>query len=405
MSVSFPPPDPQPRLEALPPLSLYLHFPWCVRKCPYCDFNSHALAGELPEKDYVSALLRDLELALPTIWGRPVHSVFIGGGTPSLMSGAALETLLAGVRALLPLLPGVEITLEANPGTFEAAKFKAYRDAGVTRLSLGIQSFDDRALTALGRIHHGQEARVAAESARAHFSEVNFDLMFALPGQSVAAALADVDTAIALAPNHLSLYHLTVEPHTAFAHSRPKLPDEDTAVDIECAVRERAAEASFEHYEVSAHARPGARCRHNLNYWQFGDYLGLGAGAHGKISFPDRIVRDTRARLPKDYLAAVAAGQAWDSRREVPVPELGFEFMLSALRLKDGVPSAWLPERTGTALTVWLPPIEAARRRGLLTEDPRRLQATALGQRFLDDLVSLFLPSKQRSKCGANLPA
>jgi len=381
-----------PRLTALPPLSLYVHVPWCLRKCPYCDFNSHALAGSLPEDEYVGAILRDLELSLPSIWGRPVRTVFIGGGTPSLLSPSAVETLLCGIRARVPLAPGAEITLEANPGNYEADKFEAFRTAGVTRLSLGIQSFDDAALRALGRVHDGREALAAAQAAKRIFPAVNFDLMFALPGQRTDDALADLETALALRPGHLSLYHLTIEPNTAFAHTPPEVPDEDAAAEMESALRQRLAAGGYAHYEVSAHALPGEQCRHNLNYWQFGDYLGLGAGAHGKISFPDGIFRQTRARNPRDYLAAVAAERPEESTRAVPDEDLAFEFMLNALRLRTGVPSAWFAERTGLDLAWIHAQIAEARRRGLLETDPLRLAATSLGRRFLDDLAGLFLP-------------
>ncbi len=384
----------EPQLAVLPPLSLYLHVPWCLKKCPYCDFNSHALKENLPETEYVLALLRDLELSLPSIWGRTVRTVFIGGGTPSLFSGAALEALLSGIRARVALAPDAEITLEANPGTFETEKFEAFRDAGVTRLSLGIQSFEDRALRALGRVHGRKEALAAAQAAIRIFPRTNLDLMFALPDQATAAAVADLETAIELRPGHLSLYHLTIEPNTAFALCPPVLPDEDMAAEMEDTLRQRLREARYEHYEVSAHALPGEQCRHNLNYWQFGDYLGLGAGAHAKISFPDRIVRQTRARSPKDYFAALAADQPAATTRTVPVQDLGFEFLLNALRLHRGVPSAWLAERTGLALASLQGPINEARRRGLLEPDPLRLVATAMGRRFLDDLVSLFLPEQ-----------
>lgn len=384
----------EPQLAVLPPLSLYLHVPWCLKKCPYCDFNSHALKENLPETEYVLALLRDLELSLPSIWGRTVRTVFIGGGTPSLFSGAALEALLSGIRARVALAPDAEITLEANPGTFETEKFEAFRDAGVTRLSLGIQSFEDRALRALGRVHGRKEALAAAQAAIRIFPRTNLDLMFALPDQATAAAVADLETAIELRPGHLSLYHLTIEPNTAFALCPPVLPGEDMAAEMEDTLRRRLREAGYEHYEVSAHALPGEQCRHNLNYWQFGDYLGLGAGAHAKISFPDRIVRQTRARSPKDYFAALAADQPAATTRTVPVQDLGFEFLLNALRLHRGVPSAWLAERTGLALASLQGPINEARRRGLLEPDPLRLVATAMGRRFLDDLVSLFLPEQ-----------
>jgi oxygen-independent coproporphyrinogen-3 oxidase len=383
----------QIRLQALPPLAVYLHIPWCLAKCPYCDFNSHALRGELPEDEYVSALITDLEQSLPSIWGRPVVSVFLGGGTPSLLSPAAIDRLLSALRARLPLQPGAEVTLEANPGTFERERFRAFREAGVTRLSLGVQSFDDAKLAALGRIHNGREALAAAATAVEVFPESNLDLMFALPGQGVADALADVEAALAFAPTHLSCYHLTLEPNTAFARFPPPLPDADLAAEIEDAVRERLAAAGFVHYEVSAHARPGHACRHNLNYWQFGDYLGLGAGAHGKLSFPDRILRLQRPRSPRDYLAAVARGEAAE-RQEVKHEELAFEFMLNALRLTEGVAMALFAERTGLDPAILRQPLQRARERGLLKADALRLAATELGRRFLDDLVTLFLPGK-----------
>lgn len=386
-----------PRLTTLPPLSLYVHFPWCLRKCPYCDFNSHALTGPLPEDEYVAALLADLDSALPSIWGRRVGTLFLGGGTPSLFSPEAIEALMSGIRARVNLLPDAEITLEANPGSFEAERFRGYRDAGVTRLSLGVQSFDDASLAALGRIHGAQEARAAAASAVEIFASTNLDLMFALPGQSAAAALADLKTALDFGPQHLSCYHLSLEPNTWFARHPPALPDADAAAAIEEAVRGRLADAGYEHYEVSAHARPGFACRHNLNYWQFGDYLGLGAGAHGKISFPDRIVRQTRARNPKDYLAAVSAGRSIETEKTVPVSDLPFEFMLNALRLNRGVPLALFAQHCGLAPAALLPALQIARTRGLLAPDARRLLPTELGRRFLDDLVALFLPEPERS--------
>jgi oxygen-independent coproporphyrinogen-3 oxidase len=337
-------------------------------------------------------LLADLEFALPAIWGRRVVSVFLGGGTPSLFRPESIDHLLAGIRARVAVLPDAEITLEANPGTFEAERFRGFRDAGVTRLSLGVQSFDSAQLAALGRVHDAPQAHAAAAAAVAIFPETNFDLMFALPGQDAAGALHDLRQALGYPVQHLSFYHLSIEPNTYFARHPPKVPDADAAAEIEEAVRAGLAAAGFEHYEVSAHARPGHACRHNLNYWRFGDYLGLGAGAHGKLSFPDRVLRQTRARNPRDYLAAVAAGRPVESERAVAPKELGFEFMLNVLRLKEGVPSALFGERTGLSPAVLQPALHAARARGLLEPDPRRLLATPLGQRFLDDLVALFLP-------------
>ncbi len=335
-------PPAQPQFASLPPLTLYVHIPWCLRKCPYCDFNSHPIAGELDEAGYVDALLADLEFALPAIWGRRVHTVFIGGGTPSVFAPASIDALLAGIRSRLPLVPDAEVTLEANPGTFERARFAGFRAAGVTRLSLGVQSFDDARLQLLGRVHDAAEARCAAEAALDTFGEVNLDLMYALPGQSAADALADVATALALAPAHLSFYHLTIEPNTLFHRHPPPLPDEDAAADIEDAVHAALAAAGYRRYETSAHARPGHECRHNLNYWRFGDYLGIGAGAHSKLSAPGRIWREQRFRNPRQYVEHVAQGAPLQQSTEVTRADAGFEFMLNALRLTEGVPACAL---------------------------------------------------------------
>ena len=377
-----------------PPLALYIHLPWCVKKCPYCDFNSHA-AQDLPEAAYVEALLVDLERALPEIWGRRVHSVFFGGGTPSLFSADAIDRLLTGVRTLTQLAPGAEITLEANPGTVEMAKFRGFREAGVTRVSLGIQSFDPRHLRALGRIHDDSEARRAAELAATHFDTFNLDLMVALPGQRLAGALADVDAALGFQPPHLSVYHLTLEPNTPFGHTPPPdLPDDDLAADMLQAVEARLAAAGMQHYETSAYAKPGHASRHNLNYWQFGDYLGIGAGAHSKLSFHDRIVRQMRVKHPQQYLQAVKAGTHVADTRTLTRSDLPFEFMMNALRLAAGVPAALFEQRTGLPLIVCHAALEQARRRGLLEAAPDRLQATWQGQRFLNDLLELFLPDE-----------
>ncbi len=386
-------------LAAPPPLALYVHLPWCARKCPYCDFNSHGLspsaAGSgtgLPEAAYIDALLADLEHALPEIWGRGVGSVFFGGGTPSLFSPDGIDRILAAVRALTPLVLGAEITLEANPGTVEAAKFKGFRDAGVTRLSLGIQSFNPRHLRALGRIHDDAEARRAAELAATHFDTFNLDLMYALPGQTLAEARADVDGALAFAPPHLSAYHLTLEPNTPFGHTAPaNLPDDDLAADMQAAIEARLADAGMEHYETSAFARPGHACRHNLNYWQFGDYLGIGAGAHSKLSFHDRIVRRMRVKHPQRYMDAVAAGTHVTGERRLMRADLSFEFMMNALRLDDGVPVALFTERTGLQPGVCAAAFGRARERGLLETDSMRIRPTPRGRRFLNDLLELFL--------------
>jgi oxygen-independent coproporphyrinogen-3 oxidase len=381
-----------PRFDALPPLSLYVHVPWCVRKCPYCDFNSHEARGALPEEDYVAALVRDLESALPSIWGRKVVSVFIGGGTPSLFSAASIDTLLAGIRARVPLMPGAEITLEANPGTFERAKFAGFFAAGVNRLSLGVQSFNPRHLAALGRIHDADEARRAAESALMIFGNVNLDLMFALPGQTREELDADLSEALSFRTPHLSLYQLTLEPNTLFHRHPPVLPDEDLAADMQGDVAGRLASAGFRRYEISAYARDDLRSAHNLNYWRFGDYVGIGAGAHGKVSLPDRIVREVRFKQPRQYLERMAQGDAVMERREVSRDDAGFEFMLNALRLTDGVPSAMFAERTGFPLAIVARALDEGVRRGLIDADPMRIVATDLGRQFLNQTLQLFLP-------------
>jgi len=380
-----------PRFAALPPLALYVHIPWCLRKCPYCDFNSHEAKGEAPEASYVEALVADLELALPSIWSRRVFSVFIGGGTPSLFSAAAIDRLLAAIRARVPLEPGAEVTLEANPGTFEREKFAGYRDAGVNRLSLGIQSFDPQHLKDLGRVHDAEEARRAADAALVIFGNVNFDLMYALPRQTVAEAEADLDAALAFSPPHLSFYHLTLEPNTLFHRYPPPLPDDETTADIEDAVHSKLDAAGYGHYETSAYARPGRECRHNLNYWKFGDYLGIGAGAHSKLSFADRVVRQVRHKQPKQYLEQIALGAPLMEDSVVKRDDIGFEFMLNALRLTEGVPSTLFAERTGYPLSLVRRGLEEAEARGLLERDPSLLRPTPLGQRFLNDLQQLFL--------------
>jgi len=389
-----------PRFAALPPLALYVHIPWCVRKCPYCDFNSHEARGDVPEDAYVDALMADLEFALPAIWGRKVVSVFLGGGTPSLFSAAAIDRLLAGIRARVPLLPDAEVTLEANPGTFERQKFAGFFAAGVNRLSLGVQSFDPAQLKALGRIHDADEARRAAEAALMIFGNVNFDLMYALPNQTVEGARADLAAALAFGPPHLSFYHLTLEPNTLFHRHPPPLPDEDTAADIEDAVQETLARAGYLHYETSAHAKPGRACAHNMNYWRFGDYLGIGAGAHSKLSFPDRIVRQLRWKQPGQYLERIAEGRPLLEEIVVARGDVGFEFMLNALRLADGVPAALFAERTGYPLSLIARPLEIATRKGLLEPDPTLLQPTALGYRFLNDLQQLFLAEPRPARGG-----
>jgi oxygen-independent coproporphyrinogen-3 oxidase len=388
-----------PRFAALPPLALYVHIPWCLRKCPYCDFNSHEVRGDAPEDDYVDALLADLEFALPAIWGRKIVSTFIGGGTPSLFSAAAIDRLLAGIRARVPLMPDAEVTLEANPGTFEREKFAGYFAAGVNRLSLGIQSFDPKHLAALGRVHDADEARRAAAAALAIFGNVNFDLMYALPRQTVAEARSDLAEALAFSPPHLSFYHLTLEPNTLFHRYPPPLPDEETAADIEDAVHAMLDAAGYRHYETSAYSQRGRECRHNLNYWRFGDYLGIGAGAHSKLSFADRIVRQVRCKQPKQYLEQNAAGTPLVEEAIVTRADVGFEFMLNALRLTDGVPATLFAERTGRSIALIQRELAAAEARGLIERDPVTIRPTGLGRRFLNDLQAMFLaetPANER---------
>ena len=383
-----------PRFAALPPLALYAHIPWCLKKCPYCDFNSHERRGsELPEARYVDALMADLEFALPSIWGRRVGSIFFGGGTPSLFSAASIDRALAGIRARVSVAPDAEITLEANPGTFEQAKFAGFREAGVNRLSIGIQSFDPKHLKALGRVHDEREAHAAAAAALTIFDNVNFDLMYALPGQTPEDARADADAALAYRPPHVSFYHLTIEPNTLFAHARPALPDDDTAAAMLDRIVAATAAAGLDRYEVSAFARAGHRSRHNVNYWEFGDYLGIGAGAHGKISFAHRIVRQVRLRDPAAYLAGAERGAAVASEVEVARPDLAFEFMLNALRLKDGFALARFAQRTGLPLSSIERPLAEAERRGLVERDLESVRPTPLGFDFLSDLQQLFLPS------------
>lgn len=380
-------------LTSLPPLSVYVHVPWCVRKCPYCDFNSHALPAELPERAYLDALRADLEQALPSVWGRQVVSVFLGGGTPSLLSAAALDEVLAMLRACLNLLPDAEITMEANPGTAEAGRFRDYAASGVNRISLGIQSFNDAHLQKLGRIHDAAQARAAIEMAQRAVSRVNLDVMFALPGQDLAECLDDLRQAVSFGTEHLSLYHLTLEPNTVFAKYPPQLPDDDASAAMQDAVESALEAAGLHRYEVSAYARRGARCRHNMNYWEFGDYLGLGPGAHGKLSFHDRIVREARLRNPDSWMAAAMArdGSHIAENRLVGPDELPFEFMLNALRLKEGVAASTFSERTGLSMTAISRPLQQATARGLLDADPTRLRATPLGWRFLNDLQEMFL--------------
>jgi putative oxygen-independent coproporphyrinogen III oxidase len=388
-----------PRFASLPPLSLYVHVPWCVRKCPYCDFNSHELRASLPEHEYVDALTADLEQFLPRIWGRSVYTIFFGGGTPSLFSPQAIDAVLQAVRARVRLDTAADITLEANPGTADAGHFEGYRAAGVNRLSIGVQSFDDANLAALGRIHDGAQARQAIELAQRHFANVNIDLMYALPSQTPANALADIEAAIAIGPTHISAYHLTIEPNTLFHRFPPPVPDDDAAAEMQDAIEARLAQAGYEHYETSAFARPGFRCAHNLNYWRFGDYLGIGAGAHSKISFSDRIVREMKHKHPRQYMAQAAEG-AIQETHEVPARDLPFEFMMNALRMTDGFALRLYEERTGLPLTPVLSVLDAAERDGLIERDHLALRPSARGRRFLNDLLQRFLPEGVASEQG-----
>jgi oxygen-independent coproporphyrinogen-3 oxidase len=368
-----------------PPLALYVHWPWCVRKCPYCDFNSHESVPQ--EAAYLAALIADLEAALPAIWGRSIVAVFIGGGTPSLMAGETIDTLLTAIRMRVPLLPDAEITLEANPGTVEAARFAAYRAAGVNRLSLGIQSFDDRKLAALGRIHSGDDARRAIDLAQIYFERINLDLMIALPGQTLDDARRDIATAIATGASHISAYHLTLEPNTPFHHAPPALPDDDIAADMQEMGEAQLAAAGFTHYETSAFAKVRAQCQHNLNYWRFGDYLGIGAGAHSKLSDHAGIRREARPRHPKDYLADPAT-RRW---QPIATADLPGEFMMNALRLTAGVPMGLFAERTGLPLSAIEKSALAGRRAGLLEIVDDHIRPTVQGRRFLNQLLLLFL--------------
>jgi len=386
-----------PRFRALPPLSLYIHIPWCVRKCPYCDFNSHEAREAVPERRYVDALVADLEAALPQVWGRKIYTVFFGGGTPSVFSAAAIEEILAAVRARLALSTDAEITLEANPGTFEAEKFRAFRAAGVNRLSIGIQSFNPRHLKALGRIHDDNEARRAIGIAKEHFENFNLDLMYGLPQQTVDEARADIEAALSFAPPHISAYHLTIEPNTYFHRYPPQLPEEDATAGMQQAIEDGLAGAGYRHYETSAFAKPGKQARHNLNYWTFGDYLGIGAGAHSKISFPDRIARQSRYKQPAQYMESAMAGNAAQEAHDVAPQDIGFEFMMNALRLDNGFPLVLFEERAGIALTAVLKQLDEAERRGLITRDHQRVAPTPLGRCFLNDLLQIFLSDRRVS--------
>jgi putative oxygen-independent coproporphyrinogen III oxidase len=387
-------------LASLPPLSLYIHIPWCMKKCPYCDFNSHETPGrngDVPEAEYAAALIRDLEAALPQIWGRKVVTVFFGGGTPSLFRASSIDAILTAVRALLPLEHFAEVTLEANPGTFEAGKFADFRAAGINRLSIGIQSFNPRHLQSLGRIHDGVEAHRAIEIAQKNFDNINLDLMYALPHQTMEEARNDIEAAIAYGVSHISAYHLTLEPNTLFHRYPPLLPDDDLSADMQLMIEQTLAQRGYDHYETSAFARSGRESRHNMNYWMFGDYLGIGAGAHSKISFADRIVRQMRYKQPRDYLARTLPGlAASDSpimeQHQVARNDRGFEFMMNALRLTGGFATEIFMERTGLPIDSMQQQLDEAERRQLITQDNRRIVPTLIGRRFLNDLLQIFLP-------------
>jgi putative oxygen-independent coproporphyrinogen III oxidase len=380
------------QLSALPPLSLYVHLPWCLKKCPYCDFNSHEMrAKELPEQRYADALIADLEAALPLIWGRTIHSIFIGGGTPSLFSPASIDRLLGDIRARLRLEPDCEITLEANPGTFEKDRFRGYRQAGVTRLSVGVQSFNDAHLAALGRVHDRAQALAAVEEVAQSFDTFNLDVMYALPGQTMEQVGQDMALALSFAPPHISIYHLTIEPNTYFAKFPPVIPEDDTAYAMLDHITELTAAAGMDRYEVSAYAKAAHRCKHNLNYWQFGDYLGIGAGAHSKLSFAHRVVRQTRFREPRLYMDHALAGNAVAQAEEVSRADLPFEFMLNALRLRGGFGLRAFAERTGLPLTAIEAALSLAEAKGLVERDFARVRPTERGFDFLSDLQALFL--------------
>ena len=379
------------QLSVLPPLSLYVHLPWCIKKCPYCDFNSHAAPDLLPEQRYVEALLADLESALPLIWGRTIRSIFIGGGTPSLFSPSTIDRLLGDIRARLRLEAECEITLEANPGTFEKDRFRAYAQAGVTRLSIGVQSFNDAHLQALGRVHDRAQALAAVEEAASTFDTFNLDIMYALPGQSLEQVGQDIAMALQFAPPHISIYHLTIEPNTYFAKYPPAIPEDDSAYAMLDRITELTAAAGLDHYEVSAYAKPGHHCRHNLNYWQFGDYLGIGAGAHSKLSFAHRVVRQTRFKDPQRYMVQALAGAAVTQSDEVPRRDLPFEFMLNALRLRGGFLLKDYMQRTGLPLSSIESALAQAEQKALIARDWHQVRPTARGFDFLSDLQELFL--------------
>ena len=379
---------------ALPPLSLYIHIPWCVRKCPYCDFNSHEAGGEIPEQDYIAALIADLEQDLPSVWGRTVESIFIGGGTPSLFSAAAIARLLSEVRARLPLKPGAEITLEANPGTADRERFRGFREAGVNRLSLGIQSFDPGLLEAIGRIHNEREAIAAIEAAQdAGFDNINLDLMSGLPGQTIEQALSDLRTAMAMQPAHISWYELTIEPNTWFYRHPPARPDDETLWRMQEEGRILLNQGRYSRYEVSAWARDGRHCRHNLNYWQFGDYLGIGAGAHGKITEAagQTITRISKTRRPAAYLANAGNSERISTEMVLTPADAVLEFAMNALRLDQGFTADAFSGATGLPFSATEAPLMAALEHDLLVNDADLIHTTRKGQRYLNELLQFWL--------------
>ena len=382
---------------APPPLSLYIHLPWCVRKCPYCDFNSYRLGEELPEQAYIDALIRDLDQDLPRVWGRRIQSIFLGGGTPSLFSPDSIDALLSAVRARLPFDAESEVTLEANPGTVDLGRFKGFREAGINRLSIGVQSFEEEKLRALGRMHRREEALRAADAARAAgFDNFNLDLMFGLPNQTVEQALADVRTAIDLAPDHLSVYQLTIEPNTAFYAAPPELPDDDIRWTMQQQLQEFLRDNEYQQYEVSAYAREGRRCNHNLNYWHFGDYLGIGAGAHGKISDAEGISRTRKINQPNAYIANAGTARGIIDDRRLSWQDAIVEFMMNALRLTDGFPVPLFQERTGLPISVAMSALNTAQREELLVRGDQTIRPTDRGKRFLNDLLCLFLSDGEK---------
>jgi putative oxygen-independent coproporphyrinogen III oxidase len=378
-------------LKSPPPLSLYIHIPWCVKKCPYCDFNSHESRNEIPEKRYLAALIKDLEQSVPRVYGRKIKSVFFGGGTPSLFSAESINKILSAVRMLTPLEYGAEVTLEANPGTVDTAHFAGYKQAGVNRISLGIQSFNANYLHALGRIHDDKQAIASAELALNTFEHVNLDVMYALPNQTLAHALKDARQAIALNPDHLSFYHLTLEPNTPFHRTPPSLPSDDVSADMQEQIEAMLAENSYEHYETSAFCKPNSQARHNLNYWQFGDYLGIGAGAHSKLSFHDKITRETRHKNPKAFMENAELDNAVDNSWAIAQADLGFEFMMNALRLTNGFEIKLFQERTGMPWEEISMRVAEALKKGLITQDLQKITPTLLGQRYLNNLLEIFL--------------